>query len=328
MRTEDLQDRLQLVGRRDLYEFLRMSRDSRPEALQERARQIVNSIRSKGERGLKAEARRELAEACQGVFRNARTKREYDQTLPRVGGGGIRTLAPRAAVLLLSAGIVACAVWLGQRMDVWPDGASSDDGRTAAQESGDGPRSAEEIATPQATTNPAPPPRRPNEAAGTGPSGVSLATATGDETSAAVPEADAGQTVATVSAAPVAVDTVGDASEPDRAIFDIAAPEAPEQETAAEPVRVGGNVTAPTKLHHVPPVYPRAARARRVQGVVILETVIGTSGGVDGVRVLRSIPLLDDAAIEAVRQWRYTPTLLNGVPQPVIMTVTVNFELD
>ena len=61
---------------------------------------------------------------------------------------------------------------------------------------------------------------------------------------------------------------------------------------------------------------------------MILETVIGTSGGVDGVRVLRSIPLLDDAAIEAVRQWRYTPTLLNGVPQPVIMTVTVNFELD
>ena len=93
------------------------------------------------------------------------------------------------------------------------------------------------------------------------------------------------------------------------------------------PVRVGGNVTAPTKLRHVPPVYPPAARRVRAQGMVILETVIGTTGEVEDVRVLRSVPLLDDAAITAVRQWRYSPTLLNDVPVPVVMTVTVNFTL-
>ena len=96
---------------------------------------------------------------------------------------------------------------------------------------------------------------------------------------------------------------------------------------AQEPVRVGGNVTEPTKVRHVPPVYPPAARRMRAQGVVILETVIGTTGAVEDVRVLRSVPLLDEAAITAVRQWRYTPTLLNDVPVPVVMTVTVNFTL-
>ena len=69
------------------------------------------------------------------------------------------------------------------------------------------------------------------------------------------------------------------------------------------------------------------AQAARVQGVVILEAIIGSSGAVTEVKVLRSVPLLDDAAIAAVQQWQYTPTLLNGVPVPIIMTVTVNFTL-
>jgi protein TonB len=64
-----------------------------------------------------------------------------------------------------------------------------------------------------------------------------------------------------------------------------------------------------------------------VQGVVILEAIIGPAGAVTEVKVLRSVPLLDDAAIAAVSQWQYTPTLLNGVPVPIIMTVTVNFTL-
>jgi protein TonB len=64
-----------------------------------------------------------------------------------------------------------------------------------------------------------------------------------------------------------------------------------------------------------------------VSGVVILEAVIGASGNVTDVKILRSVPLLDDAAIAAVRQWVYTPTLLNGVAIPVIMTVTVNFTM-
>ena len=75
------------------------------------------------------------------------------------------------------------------------------------------------------------------------------------------------------------------------------------------------------------PVYPQTARDAGVQGVVILEIVIGEDGAVANARVLRSIPLLDQAALDAVRQWRYEPTLLNGVPTSVIMTATVNFSL-
>ena len=92
-------------------------------------------------------------------------------------------------------------------------------------------------------------------------------------------------------------------------------------------MRVGGNIATPTKVRDVPPVYPPLAIQARVQGVVIIEATIGKDGAVDGARVLRSIPLLDPAALEAVRQWQFTPTLLNGVPVPVIMTVTVQFSL-
>ena len=69
------------------------------------------------------------------------------------------------------------------------------------------------------------------------------------------------------------------------------------------------------------------AKQARVQGVVILECTISPQGKVTDVKVLRGIPLLDAAATEAVKQWVYSPTLLNGVPVPVIMTVTVNFKL-
>lgn len=93
------------------------------------------------------------------------------------------------------------------------------------------------------------------------------------------------------------------------------------------PVRVGGNVQAPERVRYVPPVYPEVAQQARVTGIVILEAVVGSSGSVSDVKILKSIPLLDEAAIEAVRQWAYTPTTLNGVAVPVIMTVTVNFSL-
>src|SRR5688572_22228085 len=94
-----------------------------------------------------------------------------------------------------------------------------------------------------------------------------------------------------------------------------------------QPVRVGGNIRQPAQVRRVNPVYPPDALEARVQGVVILEAVIGVDGRVDNARVLRSIPLLDQAAIDAVQQWEYTPTLLNGAPVPVIMTVTVQFTL-
>ncbi|MEO7270879.1 MAG: TonB family protein [Vicinamibacterales bacterium] len=93
------------------------------------------------------------------------------------------------------------------------------------------------------------------------------------------------------------------------------------------PVRVGGEIKVPTKLVNVPPVYPPVAQDARVQGVVIIEAVLDASGVVNHTKVLRSIPLLDQAAIDAVKQWVFTPTLVNGVPMPVIMTVTVNFTL-
>ena len=64
-----------------------------------------------------------------------------------------------------------------------------------------------------------------------------------------------------------------------------------------------------------------------MQGVVILEVRIDVDGRVTDAKVLRGIPLLDQAALDAVRQWVYTPTLLNGTPTPVIMTVTVTFTL-
>jgi TonB family protein len=95
----------------------------------------------------------------------------------------------------------------------------------------------------------------------------------------------------------------------------------------ANAVRVGGNMRVPVKTKHVAPVYPPIAQSARVQGVVIVELVIGGDGRVQDARVLRSIPLLDQAALESVRQWEFTPTLLNGSPVPVIMTATVQFTL-
>ena len=97
--------------------------------------------------------------------------------------------------------------------------------------------------------------------------------------------------------------------------------------TPVPPLRVGGPIREPKKLKNVPPAYPPAALQVRLQGTVILECLIGVEGRVDRVKVLRGVPLLDEAATEAVRQWEYEPTLLNGVPVPVIMTVTVNFKL-
>jgi protein TonB len=92
-------------------------------------------------------------------------------------------------------------------------------------------------------------------------------------------------------------------------------------------VRVGGVVREPRKVKDVPPVYPRVALEARLQGMVILECVISPQGRVENVKVLRGVPTLDEAAVAAVRQWAYTPTLVDGVPTSVVMTVTVNFML-
>lgn len=93
-------------------------------------------------------------------------------------------------------------------------------------------------------------------------------------------------------------------------------------------VRVGGHIKAPIKVKDVRPVYPPIAQQAKVSGMVIIEARIGRDGSVEDARVLRSIPLLDQAALDAVLQWQFVPTLLNGVPTPLIMTVTVNFTIE
>jgi protein TonB len=92
-------------------------------------------------------------------------------------------------------------------------------------------------------------------------------------------------------------------------------------------VRVGGELKAPSLVERVEPEYPPLAVRAQVQGLVILEAVVDRDGRVEDVRVLRSIPLLDRAAIDAVRQWRYSPLLLNGKPERFVLTVTVSFSL-
>lgn len=92
-------------------------------------------------------------------------------------------------------------------------------------------------------------------------------------------------------------------------------------------VRVGASVRQPKKIKDVKAEYPPDARVARIQGVVILEARIGTDGRVKRARVLRSIPLLDQAALDAVEQWEFEPTAINGVATPLVMTVTVQFSL-
>lgn len=104
-------------------------------------------------------------------------------------------------------------------------------------------------------------------------------------------------------------------------------PPPPPPAPPVQPHRVGNGVREPRKLVDVAPVYPAPARDARIQGIVMLEAVIDVDGRVDRIRVLRSVPMLDAAAIDAVKRWRYTPTLLNNVPVPVLMTITVSFTL-
>ena len=95
-----------------------------------------------------------------------------------------------------------------------------------------------------------------------------------------------------------------------------------------DPVRVGGRIQAPTKLVHVNPIYPPIPLAARKEGLVILEALIAEDGTVRDVKVLRPALLFEDSAVTAVRQWRFSPTLLNGEPVPIVMTVTVAFTLE
>lgn len=113
-------------------------------------------------------------------------------------------------------------------------------------------------------------------------------------------------------------------------VLDVAPPPPPPPPAAApqKPVRIAGEVHAPALLHRVEPIYPAIAVASRVAGVVILEATVNDRGIVDDVRVLRSVhPLVDQEALAAVRQWRYSPLTLNGHTSPFILTVTLSFAI-
>jgi protein TonB len=91
---------------------------------------------------------------------------------------------------------------------------------------------------------------------------------------------------------------------------------------------VGANVQAAMLIEGPPAVYPEMARRARIQGVVRIELTVGKEGGISNMRVMSGHPLLVPAAMEAVKQYRYRPTLLNGAPVEVISTVDVPFTLN
>ena len=100
------------------------------------------------------------------------------------------------------------------------------------------------------------------------------------------------------------------------------APAAPQQ-----PVRIGGQISTPELVKRVEPIYPDIAVMAKVTGTVILEAVVATDGSVESVKVLRPVKFLEQAAIDAVSQWRYKPLILNGVPTPFVLTVTLTFSI-
>jgi len=93
----------------------------------------------------------------------------------------------------------------------------------------------------------------------------------------------------------------------------------------AKAIRVGGQVRPPIRIKEVAPLFPAIAKSARVYGDVVIEATIDEEGKVADARVVKSVPLLDQAALDAVRQWEYQPSLLNGVPTAVVATVTVKF---
>jgi protein TonB len=96
---------------------------------------------------------------------------------------------------------------------------------------------------------------------------------------------------------------------------------------AGQRLKVGGQVKAPIQVVKVNPIYPKDAQDGGIQGVVILDIVVGEDGSVIDTEVVRSVPELDQAAIDAVIQWKYEPTLLNGEPVEIEFAVTINFTL-
>jgi periplasmic protein TonB len=106
------------------------------------------------------------------------------------------------------------------------------------------------------------------------------------------------------------------------------APPVPLPAVATEPVRIGGSIKAPNLLRRVEPIYSPLAANAQLDGLVILEAVVDPEGSVESVKVLRSRgALLDNAAIEALKQWRYSPLVFRGIPTRFVLTVTFKFTI-
>ena len=109
---------------------------------------------------------------------------------------------------------------------------------------------------------------------------------------------------------------------------DLPPPPPPPPPPPRGPIRIGGTIQQPALVHRVEPVYPGLAVSARIEGTVILEAIVDEEGRVESLKVLRSLGVLDRAALEAVRQWRYSPVLLNGRPEKFILTVVVTFKFE
>jgi protein TonB len=104
-------------------------------------------------------------------------------------------------------------------------------------------------------------------------------------------------------------------------------PPPPPKVSRPAPIRVGGQVIAAKLIYQLKPEYPPMAKMARIQGAVLLEAIIAKDGTIQSLEVLRGHPLLVNAALEAVKRWRYQPTLLNGEPVEVLTEISVNFTL-
>jgi len=108
-----------------------------------------------------------------------------------------------------------------------------------------------------------------------------------------------------------------------------APPPPPPSPAKPAPVRVGGQIKQPALIRRVEPFYPPLAIQAHIEGTVILEAIVSAQGRVENVTVLRSAgALLDNAAIGAVKQWQYSPVVLNGIPTPFILSVVLSFNLE
>jgi protein TonB len=115
----------------------------------------------------------------------------------------------------------------------------------------------------------------------------------------------------------------------------VAAPPPPQPVTRAEPaakpvsrISIGGNVQEAMLIHRVIPVYPQLARQARISGEVKYSAIISREGLVQSLTLMHGHPLLVAAALDAIRQWRYRPTILNGDPAEVVTTIIVTFTLN